>query len=264
MVKSLLRRWRKLSRPQATNISLSPEAQRLHELRQQLPDATDDQIECIASVESDTMTSPERILALCQGVAHIVQHQIEGSIVECGVWRGGSMAATAKTLTRLNEMDRDLWLYDTFEGMSEPTSNDVDFMGQGAESLLAEQACDEQSSIWCYSPLDHVQQVMTATGYPADRIRFLKGKVENTLPQQTPEQIALLRLDTDWYESTKCELEHLFPKMVNGSILIIDDYGHWEGCRRAVDEYFSQHGISIFLHRIDYTGRMATVCRPNS
>lgn len=102
---------------------------------------------------------------------------------------------------------------------------------------------------------------MEATGYPEAQIRYVQGKVEQTLPQTVPESIALLRLDTDWYESTKCELEYLFPRLVDGGILIIDDYGHWEGCRRAVDEYLQQHQLNLYLHRIDYTGRMAQVSR---
>lgn len=205
------------------------------------------------------MTSPERILALCHGVDHIVKHQIEGDIVECGVWRGGSMVATAKTLIGHDQVDRRLWLYDTFDGMSAPSSEDVDFMGQSASGLLAEQDREDAKSIWCFSPMEQVREAMETTGYPADKINFVPGKVEETLPKTTPSKIALLRLDTDWYESTRCELEHLFPKMVDGGVLIIDDYGHWEGCRRAVDEYFDSHDVQIFLQRIDYTGRMAIV-----
>lgn len=233
--------------------------QRLTQLEQHLPDATPQERDLIASVEPLTMTSPERILALCHGVDHIVKHQIAGDIVECGVWRGGSMVATAKTLIGHDQVDRRLWLYDTFDGMSAPSSEDVDFMGQSASGLLAEQDREDAKSIWCFSPMEQVREAMATTGYPTDQINFVPGKVEETLPKTTPGKIALLRLDTDWYESTRCELEHLFPKMVDGGVLIIDDYGHWEGCRRAVDEYFDKHGVQIFLQRIDYTGRMAIV-----
>ena len=93
-----------------------------------------------------------------------------------------------------------------------------------------------------------------ATGYPAERLHFVEGKVEDTIPEQAPERIALLRLDTDWYESTRHELEHLYPRLSPGGVLIIDDYGHWEGARQAVDEYFKGE---VYLHRIDYTGRLA-------
>lgn len=235
--------------------------QQLQSLRQRLPDATDVELDVIASVQSDTMTSPERILALCRAVDHLAKHDIEGDIVECGVWRGGSMAATAKTLIKHQRMTPQLWLYDTFEGMSEPDSRDVDFMGQEASELLAKQQRDDETSIWCYSPMEYVRQTMLATDYPESKIQLVPGKVEDTLPVTLPEKISLLRLDTDWYESTRCEMEYLFPRVVDGGILIVDDYGHWEGCRRAVDEYLEQNNVRLFLHRIDYTGRLAVVSR---
>ena len=102
----------------------------------------------------------------------------------------------------------------------------------------------------------HPDQVLTDTGYPDHRCHFVVGKVEETLVDSRPKQIALLRLDTDWYESTRCELEYLFPLLSPGGVLIIDDYGHWEGCRRAVDEYFQKNRITMLLNRIDYTGRI--------
>jgi O-methyltransferase len=80
--------------------------------------------------------------------------------------------------------------------------------------------------------------------------------VEDTIPASVPEQIALLRLDTDWYESTKCELEILFPRLVKGGVIIIDDYGCWQGARKAVDEYFNKNNIAILLNRMDDTGRI--------
>jgi hypothetical protein len=95
-----------------------------------------------------------------------------------------------------------------------------------------------------------------STNYPKNLVHFVKGKVEDTIPQTMPEKIAILRLDTDWYESTYHELKHLFPKLVKGGIIIIDDYGHWKGAREAVDQYFTENGIHILLNRIDYTGRI--------
>ena len=171
------------------------------------------------------------------------------------------MVAMANTLIGLDDVQRQLWLYDTFEGMSPPTSDDIDFLGRDAECLMAAESREDPASIWCYSPLEEVQRAVADTGYPKSLTKFIVGKVEDTLPQQLPDQIAVLRLDTDWYESTRCELEHLFPRVVDGGVLIIDDYGHWEGCRRAVDEYIQGHQLKLFLHRIDYTGRMAIVHR---
>jgi hypothetical protein len=115
---------------------------------------------------------------------------------------------------------------------------------------------ESRDSIWCRCGLESVKQTLLETGYSESLLRFIKGKVEDTLPLESPEQIAILRLDTDWYESTRCELETLFPKLVPGGVLIIDDYGHWQGCRKAVDEYFAKHNVKMFLHRVDYTGRL--------
>ncbi len=205
------------------------------------------------------MTSPERILALCDATEHISKHNIPGDIVECGVWKGGSTAAAALTLMNLRQTNRMLWMYDTYDGMSAPSANDIDLRGQYADALLANDqasSAEASDSIWCRCSLETVQQTMAQTGYPEANIRYIKGKVEDTLPEIAPDQISLLRLDTDWYESTLCELEILFPKLSVGGILIIDDYGHWQGCRKAVDEYFSKHNIKMFLQRIDYTGRV--------
>ena len=233
---------------------------RRESLQRQLPDATPAQLGIIESVASLTMTSPERILGLCNAVDYLSQNEIQGDFVECGVWRGGSMAAAARTLLSNGDSNRALWLYDTFDGMSEPTDEDIDFLGQSAEALLDQQDRDDAKSIWCYSPLEQVKSAMANTGYPSDKVRFVEGKVEDTLPVHVPERISLLRLDTDWYESTRCELEYLFPKLVPGGVLIVDDYGHWEGCRRAVDEYFEENKIPMLLNRIDYTGRIGVFC----
>jgi predicted O-methyltransferase YrrM len=116
---------------------------------------------------------------------------------------------------------------------------------------------DHDSALLAYSTLAEVQANMARTGFPAERTRFVQGDVGQTIPGEAPERIALLRLDTDWYESTRHELEHLYPRLQPGGVLIVDDYGHWAGAREAVDEYFAQHGIAILLNRIDYTGRIA-------
>jgi hypothetical protein len=102
-----------------------------------------------------------------------------------------------------------------------------------------------------------VQRNLAGTGYDLASVKFIKGKVEETIPAHAPARIALLRLDTDWYESTRHELAHLFPRLVPGGVLILDDYGHWQGSRRAVDEYMAEHGIPILLNRVDYTARIA-------
>jgi hypothetical protein len=202
-----------------------------------------------------TMTSIERMYALYNAVTYIVKNNIAGSFVECGVWRGGSSMMIALTLKELGVSNRAIYLYDTYEGMSEPTADDVDFRGGQAKELMEQNVDNKQNSVWCLADLNDVQSNMRSTGYPLDLVHFVKGKVEDTIPATMPDApIALLRLDTDWYESTAHELKYLYPLLIQKGVLVIDDYGHWEGCKRAVDEYFNG---SLLLNRIDYTGRIA-------
>ena len=224
----------------------------------ELPDeATPEDVARIERVRPYTMTSARRIYSLMQAVRYIEAHRIEGDIVECGVWRGGSMMAAALELQELGRTGRDLWLFDTFTGLPEPGEQDVDFRGVDARDTYQGYApVGEDGSQWCYAPREEVSHAMTSTGYPMNRVHLVEGKVEDTLPEQAPDQIALLRLDTDWYESTRHELEHLYPRLQPGGVLIIDDYGHWKGARQAVDEYFEAHGRPL-IHPIDYTGRIA-------
>jgi O-methyltransferase len=211
----------------------------------------------ILKVEPFTMTSQERIFGLIEAVKYINANKIEGDIVECGVWKGGSMLAIAETLLKFNDKERRLYLYDTFEGMSEPTEQDISFNNQKADQLLDADKDKDKNLIWAYSTLDTVKQTMSLSNYPAENIQYIKGKVEDTIPTTIPENIALLRLDTDWYESTKHELIHLYPRLVKGGVLIIDDYGFWKGARKAVDEYIAENNIQILLNRLDDTGRVA-------
>lgn len=213
-------------------------------------------VDTIIGVKDYTMTSVDRLNGLCEAVRYITSAGIEGDVVECGVWRGGSMMAVAKSLSKFGDQSRHLHLFDTFSGMSEPTEEDVSVGGEMADDLMKVESKDDPTSVWCVSPLEDVQNNMRQTGYPDDKVHFHKGMVEETIPQNAPEKISLLRLDTDWYESTRHEMEHLFPRLTDGGVLIIDDYGHWEGARRAVDEYLQQHRIGLMLHRLDYTGRI--------
>jgi hypothetical protein len=168
------------------------------------------------------------------------------------------MVAVAITLMKLGSRNRDLFLFDTFEGMSEPTSEDVTAVDRTPASILLKRNKRERSHIWAYAPLEDVKDNLQATGYPSERLHFIKGKVEDTVPIYAPDKIAILRLDTDWYESTKHELEQLYPRLASGGVLIVDDYGHWQGARKATDEYFSRPGIdAVLLNRIDTTGRIA-------
>jgi O-methyltransferase len=207
-------------------------------------------------VKPYTMTTPERIASLCNAVNYLVKNNIQGDFVECGVWRGGSTMAAIDTLIKAGDTKRDIYLYDTFEGMSEPTELDKVFTGTGADELMSSSQKEDPTSVWCYSALEEVQANVGTLKYPKQLVHYVKGKVEDSIPQTLPGKIALLRLDTDWYESTKHELEHLYPLLVPGGVIIIDDYGHWEGARKAVDEYIEKQKLPLLLNRIDYTGRI--------
>ena len=214
--------------------------------------------EDIALVKPYTMTSMERLVSLSRAVEHIVSHRVEGDIVECGVWKGGSMMLVAKTLIRLRAVDKKLFLFDTFEGMSDPGSEDVSTVNQQtARDLLNKSDKMQGNNVWCYSTLDEVKQNLAKTNYPSQNTFYFKGKVEDTLPEPSLGKISLLRLDTDWYESTRHELETLYDRLVTGGVLIIDDYGHWSGSRKAVDEFIAARKLKLFFNRMDYTGRLA-------
>ncbi len=218
-----------------------------------LRDLTEEQKKIIWRSQPFTMTSLERMAALLNAVSYVTRNRIPGDIAECGVWRGGSMMIVALTLLAHGDKNRSLYLYDTFEGMSAPTNADVSPEGVAAQDLLKQ--TPQGIGVWCYAGLEEVRQNILSTGYPAEKVHLVKGKVEETIPGTLPGALSLLRLDTDWYESTRHELIHLYPLLQRKGVLVIDDYGDWQGARKAIDEYFQKS--DLFLHRIDRTGRIA-------
>lgn len=205
-----------------------------------------------------SMTNWRRMAALVDAVRYCQRRRVPGAFVECGVWRGGSVLAMVLTLQELGADDRDIYLFDTFEDMTEPTEADTSAYSGDAPELWERSSGEIFGSLFgrgLYRE-DAVRQTLLETGYPPQRLHLLPGPVEETLPGGVTERLALLRLDTDWYESTRHELIHLYPLLNDGGVLIIDDYGHWEGCRRAVDEYFAHDADPLLLTRIDYTARI--------
>lgn len=196
-----------------------------------------------------SMTSLERLYDLCKSIEYIHRAGIPGSIVECGVWQGGSMMLAAAMLAMLGDYDRTLLLCDTFEGHPKPDEA-LD------TNIFGENGAKEWKPGWGAVDLDTVQTNMRRVR-GADRFKtlFVVGKVEDTLPPIVSEnwRAAIVRLDTDWYRSTQVELEVLWPKLSPGGILIIDDYGCQNGVRKAVDEYFADKPVK--LNRIDYSCR---------
>jgi O-methyltransferase len=206
-----------------------------------------------------TMTGVPRLQALVDAVRYVTAREIPGGFVECGVWKGGSVLAMIRTLQSLGVDDRDIYLYDTFTGMTEPTEADTSQYYRPATELWEES--DGRPFPEFFDPSifseEGVRSTVLSSGYPEERIHLVRGPVEETLPEESPGEIALLRLDTDWYESTRHELLHLYPLLGEGGVLILDDYGHWDGARKAVDEFFASEATPLLMNRIDYAGRIA-------
>jgi len=197
-------------------------------------------------------------MALCEAVRYLERAGVDGAIVECGVWRGGSMMAAALTLLERGSGDRELHMFDTFTEMPRPDERDTHMSGTpGPEFFERVVAADED--VYGLLPLDRVRALLESTGYPPQRLHFVAGLVEETIPERAPERIALLRLDTDWYRSTIHELRHLYPRVVSGGIVIVDDYGEFAGARDAVDEYLAEAGDPVLLNRVDFSCRLIQV-----
>jgi hypothetical protein len=205
--------------------------------------------------------SGDSVAQLVRAVRYIVEAKLPGEFVECGVYRGGSIVCMIRTLQALGVTDRHIWMFDTFEGMPEPQAVDEHYAQTqdedgGVKSWARHKRVDGRGSDWCYCPIEEVRKTVLRTGYPEDKLHFVKGLVEDTIPSHGPEQIALLRLDTDFYRSTKHELVHLYPRLTRGGVLIVDDYGAYRGSRLATDEYFRENGMTVLLSRVDENVRM--------
>ncbi|MDZ7839289.1 MAG: TylF/MycF/NovP-related O-methyltransferase [Gammaproteobacteria bacterium] len=217
-----------------------------------------------------TMTSPERGVALFRAVNYLVSRNVPGAIVECGTWRGGSAMIAMMTLRHHGVDNRPIYLFDTFEGMTNPSDIDVDLHGRSGQKLL-EREEPETSLTWAKCSVEDVKRNLAAVDYPFENVHLINGDVRTSLEQTSTGAIALLRLDTDFYDSTMAELRHLYPRLLQHGVILIDDYGHWRGCRRAVDEFFitssteaSHEPIRPFFHSIDYTARIGIRSQANS
>jgi O-methyltransferase len=210
----------------------------------------------IDRVQAYTLTPPARLMALCEGIRNLDRNGVPGAIVECGVWRGGSMMAAALTLLELGNTDREIWLYDTFTKMPEFGEHDALASGHDLGQVYEQIGDDPIYEI--YSE-ERIRKLMVSTGYPEGKLRLIKGMVEDTIPAQAPGQIALCRLDTDFYESTRHELEQLYPRVSRGGLVIVDDYGEFLGARKAVDEFIARLDPVPLLHRVDFSCRQLVV-----
>jgi hypothetical protein len=199
-----------------------------------------------------SMTNFERMWALVQSFHHVKQESLIGDFVECGVWKGGNIILL-KRLIKKHNLKKKIYGFDTFEGMTEPSFYDVNYNNKTAWRMFDEHKKRKIGFAMC-SIEDVKKNIKLNTEF--NNILLIKGKVEDTLKNKKnlPKKISILRLDTDFYESTKIELEILFPRLVKGGILIIDDYGFWKGAKKAVDEYFCDY--RQFFHYIDHSCRL--------
>jgi hypothetical protein len=198
-------------------------------------------------VQPYSMTTAPRINCLFDSMEYVRNNNIQGDFVECGVWRGGNILGIMKYLEYYQNTNPNIWLYDTFCGMTPPEDVDVDLMNNKASDIL--------DQVFCLNSLEEVKKALSSSNYPEEKVKYIIGDICKTLllKENVPEKIALLRLDTDWYNSTKIELDVLWEKLEIGSPCIIDDYGHWQGCKKAVHEFFKNIDCVHEVEHVDYT-----------
>lgn len=224
----------------------------------------DDAVECIYIIKNNTMLSKRRLVTLYQQVAYCEKNNIPGSFVECGVWKGGAMGLMALANLRIGIERRHLHLFDAFQEICEPDASvDGERAVREVREFTKKSGHDEgkllpltgiYDSFGGAGTLEENKKLLEKIiGYPMEKIHYHVGWFQNTLPNdhEKIDQIAILRLDGDWYASTKVCLEHLFDKVVIGGVVIIDDYGTYEGCRRAFDEFVTSRNIQLFLGTVD-------------
>ncbi|CAN2045681.1 O-methyltransferase [Candidatus Magnetomoraceae bacterium gMMP-13] len=192
-----------------------------------------------------TMLGEKRLFSLFSLAKHICLEDIPGNFVECGVAAGGSTALLAAVIKKYSKRTRWLYAFDSFEGMPTPTEKDKDNKGVDAEST-------GWGSGTCAAPEESVKKVCTKLGV-WDIVKTVKGYFESTLPQMRNKagMIAFLHMDGDWYESTKTVLQNLYDNVADDGFIQVDDYGYWEGCRKAVHEFESSKKIHFKLNQID-------------
>jgi len=217
-----------------------------------------------------TMVQEPEVKFVYDWILQLSANGIEGDIVECGVWKGGATMAMMFAALRSSKI-RDFWLFDTFQGLPEPSEKDdakakrVWQEVQNGVAYSRQRAGLVEDGKWNYGPKAIVKNNIINTQYPWANVHLVEGKVENTLQATNlPEKIALLRLDTDWYDSTKIELEKLWDRLVPGGILFIDDYCAWGGSRRATDEFFNQRGLKRILKQYTKIKPCLYIVKPSS
>ncbi len=200
-----------------------------------------------------TMVDSKRLSNIYDLSELIEKNRVDGVFVECGVWKGGC-AAIMGSVSKRARSNRKIWLFDSFEGLPEPTTED----GKIAKDYSQNRASGRLKTIdKCVGPLNDVKEIFfDILKINQDNVVIKKGWFQDTLPKARNEigQISVLRLDGDWYESTKCCLDNLYDNVIVGGYIVVDDYGHWEGCKKAIDDFFMKRNIKTDLIKIDYAG----------
>jgi O-methyltransferase len=191
-------------------------------------------------VQPYTLIGLERILSLCSLADRIERDRIPGDVMECGVCNGGSAAILAHFAAR-STLKRTVWLLDSFQGMPQSTTSD----GDEAKTRVGKEVGGQA----------RVREVLSLVRANMDQVRIVPGWFEDTFPTLPVREIALLNIDADWYKSVKLCLETFYDRVVPGGFVAFDDYGHWPGCRKAVDEFFQSRQIPVALNKVDYTAR---------
>ena len=215
----------------------------------------------IRSVEDFTMLPRERLISLYDQVVHCEREGIEGALVECGVWKGGAFALMATASMRHGPGPRHVHLFDSFLDICEP---DTELDGKAALDAVVDYTNSADGklvplsgfydAVGGHGTLEGNRTLLEQViGYPPDLLHYHAGWFQETVPSIAEDigPIAVLRLDGDWYESTIICLHHLYDLVQTGGFVIIDDYGTYEGCRNAVDEFLSARGIHGYLHAVD-------------
>ena len=209
-----------------------------------------------------SMQTKDSLYNLWEIGSYLHANQIGGDYVECGVWRGASMQLLASQIQDKSLAPKKIWLYDTYSGMTKPTAADIRLkdgrfaheLGWDSTEFLED--IDYKSGVYAYATLNDVKDGFKQLGLSFQDVNFVKGDVLETIPKHCPIEIGLLRVDTDWYQSTKHILTNLYPRVVKGGVVILDDYDYWSGARKAVDEYFSENKIEPLLIRGAGGGRI--------
>lgn len=214
----------------------------------------------IWKVYSNTMLPPARLYNICDAVDAINRERIDGDIAECGVWSGGALALLALRDLAYDKTHRGSGRkyigFDSFAGLPPPTPDDDDgfekFKASGRYSE-SNDARPSETGLCVGASAEEVKSLFARVGIPADRTVFHVGWFQDTVPEAAKKykNLAILRLDGDWYDSTKVCLDHLYDLVSPGGFLIVDDYGDFSGCRRAIDEFRAARSIQSSIVNVD-------------